>query len=165
MSEKKNPPTEYRETLCVYCKRSTPGPLECSWARDFRPVEGWKAKERVYKNNNGAVLNSYQVDECPQFIPDRMCGGCVYGRVCKRPQRKKGEAHKCPHFQRKVKRDPETISDEGVIALMEAAVKAAAKDYKIKKFRKGIERWIRSSAMWLSDPDTVIELMKKSVEE
>ena len=67
-------------TLCWYCKRSTPvsnGVAECSWCRNYTPVEGWTAT-RVHRKDPSytygcaeRILESYHVHECPLYIPEK----------------------------------------------------------------------------------------------
>lgn len=47
-------------TLCWDCENCIGG---CSWSKDFKPVEGWKA-EAVTNSDNS---DTYFVHECPQF--------------------------------------------------------------------------------------------------
>lgn len=54
--------------ICGDCKRF----MDCSWERDFVPVEGWKARKVSYTeiyNYNKKDLFSYDVIDCPLFIP------------------------------------------------------------------------------------------------
>ncbi len=55
------------ETLCWECAKSCG---ECSWAREFKPVEGWEAKPTTIKGE-GYKYRSYRVISCPQFQPDK----------------------------------------------------------------------------------------------
>lgn len=47
-------------TLCWDCEKCIGG---CSWSKDFKPVDGWKAEAVTNSDNN----DSYLVRECPQF--------------------------------------------------------------------------------------------------
>ena len=51
-------------TLCWDCENYIGG---CSWTKDFKPVEGWKAEEVTNSNNT----DTYLVRECPQFKPGK----------------------------------------------------------------------------------------------
>lgn len=52
------------QTKCWHCKNSyTNG---CSWAREFKPVEGWKAVPTSIGYN--PTTKSYQVISCPEFV-------------------------------------------------------------------------------------------------
>lgn len=46
-------------SLCWNCKRVYGECAECSWVRNFTPVEGWNAKQDK---------DGYTVRSCPQFI-------------------------------------------------------------------------------------------------
>ena len=59
-------------SLCWDCHNSiTDG---CSWAREFKPVEGWEAKsvKKTSQYNDGI---SYTVYSCPLFVRDAFNGG------------------------------------------------------------------------------------------
>lgn len=51
-----------KQTLCFSCER-----LDCSWMKDLKPVEGWKANKSSIKYNNGGI--SYNVVHCPEYKP------------------------------------------------------------------------------------------------
>lgn len=52
-----DPREDPKDTLCIYCRLAVHG--DCSWRRDFVPVEGWT----VVENPRGGC----QVQECPLF--------------------------------------------------------------------------------------------------
>lgn len=57
-------------TLCWRCAHAA-GPEMCSWARDFVPVEGWKATPTMLYANNGSAskpVGSFHVRSCPEFV-------------------------------------------------------------------------------------------------
>lgn len=68
---------EYPETLCWRCANAVPdreGERGCSWSREGKPVEGWKATRRdirVGATANGKKSESYRVEKCPQFKRDQ----------------------------------------------------------------------------------------------
>lgn len=51
------------ESKCWDCKNCLDG---CQWAKEKKPIEGWKVKERKYKD--GTV--SWCVLDCPEFQAD-----------------------------------------------------------------------------------------------
>lgn len=59
------------DTLCWICKHATNKYGICSWARELKPVDGWKAEARkaLIKNYKCAdkVDTYYKVIECPLF--------------------------------------------------------------------------------------------------
>ena len=59
------------DTLCWNCSRSING---CCWARDFKPVPGWKAKptkiKGFYEAGKITTVDSFHVIECPEFKDD-----------------------------------------------------------------------------------------------
>ena len=61
------------KTLCWDCWHAA-GPDMCSWAREFKPVAGWKAKRTLLNmyvtDNKTSRTSSYTVSECPLFLPD-----------------------------------------------------------------------------------------------
>ena len=71
-----------KESLCWVCRRAA-GAQQCSWARAFLPVEGWKAVRRDVVGRRDELLCSYRVMECPQFLPDHpfaraVCAECIH---------------------------------------------------------------------------------------
>lgn len=68
---------EYPKTLCWRCANAVPdreGERGCSWSREGKPVEGWKATRRdirVCATANGKKSESYRVEKCPQFKRDQ----------------------------------------------------------------------------------------------
>lgn len=50
-----------KASLCWICKNYN---KDCSWSRDFIPVEGWKATRRIRPDTNEV---GYKVIECPLF--------------------------------------------------------------------------------------------------
>lgn len=61
------------DTICWKCKRSCAKESEqCSWARSFRPVEGWVAEPTICDKSVGET--SFNVRFCPQFLKDTRRG-------------------------------------------------------------------------------------------
>ena len=50
--------------LCWRCKNACGN---CSWSRNFEPVEGWKASPYIVKDSMGDI-HTYEIVECPQFV-------------------------------------------------------------------------------------------------
>lgn len=48
------------ETLCWYCEKACGN---CSWSKNFTPVEGWKADPTKVQE----TIDSFVVHECPKF--------------------------------------------------------------------------------------------------
>lgn len=62
------------QTLCWKCQRSFDPEVRCSWAKEFKPVEGWEAEKRLqlvrgYKTKSYS-LESYMVYKCPLYMHD-----------------------------------------------------------------------------------------------
>lgn len=58
--------SKYRsETICWHCRRAVAD--KCSWAREFKPVDGWIAERRERQGYHNARYISYTVLECPEF--------------------------------------------------------------------------------------------------
>ena len=53
---------------CWNCAKCFGG---CSWSRDFIPVDGWKATPTIKRNTNHPDVESYQIEYCPEFEPDK----------------------------------------------------------------------------------------------
>lgn len=60
-----------KSSLCWKCKKSVGG---CSWSREFKPVNGWKAERTIISNHSNrgnkyqrTKIESYIVSECPEF--------------------------------------------------------------------------------------------------
>ena len=66
----------HQETLCWRCANAVPdreGERGCTWSREGKPVEGWKAVRRDIRAGNtadGKKTESYRVRKCPQFRRD-----------------------------------------------------------------------------------------------
>lgn len=77
-----------QESLCWTCGKSiTNG---CSWATEFKPVQGWIARKRGYATVKGA----YDVRYCPEYENDScyvkkddFWGDCT------------GDCYSCPHWR------------------------------------------------------------------
>ena len=52
---------------CWTCKNCYGG---CSWAREFKPVDDWKAIT-TYIPENGEHAESYKIIYCPEYIEDK----------------------------------------------------------------------------------------------
>lgn len=51
---------------CGYCKKACGG---CSWSRNFKPVDGWKAIPTLLDKGNGnKPIESYKILFCPEFV-------------------------------------------------------------------------------------------------
>lgn len=62
--------TVKRTTLCWTCTR--PGTGGCSWDKEFKPVEGWKAERNdLWTTGKNRYTESYIVEECPLYTEDR----------------------------------------------------------------------------------------------
>ena len=67
---------EPEQTLCWRCARAAGKKSEqCSWAKYFIPVKGWRAYPTVIRHDcfPDGRYGSYFVEECPQFILDKRC--------------------------------------------------------------------------------------------
>lgn len=65
----------YRENeqLCWCCAKATGANNNwCSWSRDLKPVDGWKAIPVTQKPQYGCknTIHTYQIIECPEFVRD-----------------------------------------------------------------------------------------------
>lgn len=77
-----------QESLCWTCGKSVTN--GCSWAREFKPVQGWVARKRGYATVKGA----YDVRYCPEYENDScyvkkddFWGDCS------------GDCYTCPHWR------------------------------------------------------------------
>lgn len=59
-----------KDTLCLSCRKSL---LECSWSKDFVPVEGWEAV--AVKNKSG--YDTFFIKNCPLYEYDGLCLRCI----------------------------------------------------------------------------------------
>lgn len=59
-------------TLCWGCRNAVPeGRYGCNWSRRLKPVSGWHAvPNKVYRGAEVGDIISWNVRECPEFIPD-----------------------------------------------------------------------------------------------
>ena len=60
----------YTISLCWDCKNAVSG---CCWAKENKPVDGWKAK--FIKAQNSKPYDTYLVINCPEFVRDAYDGG------------------------------------------------------------------------------------------
>ena len=76
---KKNKPS-----LCWSCQRAVlVYGKACSWAMDFKPVDGWTAiphKLNISVNSRYKVVQSYHVIDCPLYMPDVGTEGHIHGK-------------------------------------------------------------------------------------
>ena len=58
--------TQFKSTLCWICQKAGGN---CSWSKDFTPVEGWNAKPTKIScaESPTGYIESYRVKECPEF--------------------------------------------------------------------------------------------------
>ena len=64
--KKKATQEDYRKeqyNRCWTCKNAFGG---CSWSREFKPVDGWKAK-KTFHLMNGEFAESYYIKSCPEY--------------------------------------------------------------------------------------------------
>lgn len=61
--------TVKKPTLCWTCTR--PGTGGCSWDKELKPVEGWKAQSSPVLMSNKGLCESYIVEKCPLYEEDR----------------------------------------------------------------------------------------------
>ena len=52
------------ETICWRCANAYG---QCSWSRNFTPVEGWDAERRDVKTIIDGYVESYIVNNCPMY--------------------------------------------------------------------------------------------------
>ena len=48
--------------------------MDCSWEREFKPVEGWTARpeKHTYKENGVTIeVDTFDIIDCPLFIPPK----------------------------------------------------------------------------------------------
>lgn len=58
--------------LCWNCKRcSAPDEEKCSWAAEFIPVKGWKARKTIIGGGEQEPIESYDIQDCPLFQKDK----------------------------------------------------------------------------------------------
>lgn len=51
--------------LCWNCKNACGN---CSWSRNFKPIEGWIATPSIIKDYEYGDIESYDIKMCPEFI-------------------------------------------------------------------------------------------------
>lgn len=57
------------QQLCWSCQRACGG-KGCPWADKLKPVKGWSAKQRTYKDGYKVVV-TYRISACPLYIRDK----------------------------------------------------------------------------------------------
>lgn len=66
---------KYDNHLCTDCAKATTG--ECSWSKNLKPVEGWKAQKRTehfISKGKKYEVERYRVLWCPLFDRDAFGG-------------------------------------------------------------------------------------------
>ena len=58
---------KFSESICWDCANAC---TYCTWSEKFKPVKGWIAIPTKL-NTNGIAYSSYNVKQCPNFLPDR----------------------------------------------------------------------------------------------
>lgn len=54
-----------KETICWTCKNTNDS---CPWfSANPKPVEGWTAERKDYRQSNGELCDTYIVKECPNY--------------------------------------------------------------------------------------------------
>lgn len=61
-------PQLQRRSICNDCDNAYAH--KCPWFRDYTPVEGWTATEIPTTDYQGHAVPSYNVQKCPNFVPD-----------------------------------------------------------------------------------------------
>lgn len=59
--------SQKHQSLCCACANAC-GKTACSWAKEFKPVEGWVAEPTVLSPNQPYAEDSYDVVFCPQYV-------------------------------------------------------------------------------------------------
>lgn len=57
-----------KSTICWKCQKACGN---CSWSREFKPVEGWEATQTKVYSNVDSRVDSYIVHKCPEFKKDK----------------------------------------------------------------------------------------------
>ncbi len=52
----------FNESMCWRCRR-----VSCQWMKKFMPVDGWTADRYDFLTDEGHIVDSYFVRECPKF--------------------------------------------------------------------------------------------------
>lgn len=60
-----------KEQLCFSCKNACGN---CSWSKNFTPVEGWTAEKIVLPRE----VETYAIYSCPEYVYDGICARCKY---------------------------------------------------------------------------------------
>lgn len=58
-----------KEQLCWTCSHAAKGDISiCPWARDYKPVKGWKASRSIIPTHSlGHGYHSYAIEACPLY--------------------------------------------------------------------------------------------------
>ena len=69
--------TVQQPTLCWSCRNAVPKVVDgkyiagCSWSIKLEPVKGWTAKKSVKRGQGGGRLETWHVQDCPEYEADR----------------------------------------------------------------------------------------------
>lgn len=71
----------YKPQPCWTCKKFAYG---CSWSQSFIPIEGWKANTTIREAGSSRgvkhIIESYEIEYCPEYEYDGRCSICVYSK-------------------------------------------------------------------------------------
>ena len=56
----------HKASKCWNCARTA---ANCVWIAFYKPVKGWDAQKIKLKTSTKTVIDTYQVNQCPNFIP------------------------------------------------------------------------------------------------
>lgn len=71
------------ESKCWSCGNAVPNLITgagCSWSKEFKPVDGWKADRHILYKNTCREIESYHVKTCPLFRRDGEIRAWSHGR-------------------------------------------------------------------------------------
>ena len=113
---------DINKTLCWNCARAT-GPGMCSWAEEFKPVEGWIAEKTKLSLGRDGNISSYFVGYCPEYLDDTDAPA----------------------------KDPKDMDTQGAISLIEAMARTARKDYIEGRDRRSVSWWLEGKPQILKE--------------
>lgn len=160
-----DPREDQKDTLCIYCRLAVHG--NCSWCRDFAPVDGWT----IIENPRGGCY----VQECPLFevgrgLPHQIDndGMLALLEACAVQMRDDYIHGRDYHNKEEDERDKRNEYN----ALVRESKKYSLLSPKRRKIdaeirainRKRIEAWIRGDGgrmLQISDPDALISYLRK----
>ena len=143
-------PAKFRGTvtLCWVCQNCFG---DCSWSRDYTPVEGWKAKSTTVQRQPREGTASYLVLSCPEFIPEEhLCSRCASKPTCTFSPFRAGRSEFVADCDKFTPLNPE-YPNLSRSALDEAEKRGEIQRHRGGKQKRAVEQWTKDRSTYIKD--------------